>query len=103
MPRCLLLSNEFLLLPLNATPDESDLAALYEAGLVEAAATLGVQPAYTFSSTRPRWQLDYIWVSPDLEPTRFEIIHSTASDHLPIVGTVQIPADSDFLTIPTNP
>ncbi len=44
---------------------------------------------FTYSADRPRKRIDYIWLTPDLSPTDFTIIASTASDHLGLAVTVR--------------
>ena len=75
----------------NATPADPEIQALYQAGLLDVSAEIGPLPSYTYYSTHPEKQLDYIWASPDLRFSDFEIPQTTASDHLPLVTTIVIP------------
>ena len=76
---------------LNATPGQPEIQLLAEGGLVNVTAQLAAGPVHTFAADAPRRQIDYIWLSPDLEPEAFDIPLTTASDHLPLVVTVRLP------------
>ncbi|MDH3944218.1 MAG: endonuclease/exonuclease/phosphatase family protein [Anaerolineae bacterium] len=76
---------------LNARPDESPIAILNNAGLIDVSAVIGEQPTYTYYSDHPDHQIDYIFVSPDLAYRDFSIPLTTASDHLPLVVTITLP------------
>ncbi|MBW8010554.1 MAG: hypothetical protein FVQ83_04825 [Chloroflexi bacterium] len=76
---------------LNARPDSNAYRILLDAGLIDISAILGDQPTYTYYSAYPDHQIDYIWATDDLTFTDFEIIQSMASDHLPLVVTIEIP------------
>ena len=75
----------------NATPDSPEMQMLAGAGLVDVGAVLGPDPGYTFYSPAPDERIDYIWTSPDIIPTSFDIPQTTASDHLPLVTTITLP------------
>jgi endonuclease/exonuclease/phosphatase family metal-dependent hydrolase len=76
---------------LNAEPESPEMQMLYDAGLVDISAVIGPTPRYTFDSTDPYQQIDYIWTSGDLGATDFVIPQSTASDHLGVVATLVLP------------
>jgi endonuclease/exonuclease/phosphatase family metal-dependent hydrolase/MFS family permease len=76
---------------MNATPDSPEMLLLAEAGLVDVSAEIGPSPGYTFYSPSPDERIDYIWISPELTPSAFEIRQTTASDHLPLVTTLTLP------------
>jgi endonuclease/exonuclease/phosphatase family metal-dependent hydrolase len=40
---------------------------------------------FTFPSRKPRWELDFIFHSPQITVDRIEVLHSGLSDHLPLV------------------
>jgi endonuclease/exonuclease/phosphatase family metal-dependent hydrolase len=40
---------------------------------------------FTFPSRKPRWELDFIFHSPEITVDRIEVLHSGLSDHLPLV------------------
>ncbi|MCP4363035.1 MAG: hypothetical protein GY796_33940 [Chloroflexi bacterium] len=73
---------------LNAPPDSPEMMMLQTAGFNDAIATSGIAPGYTFISTNPTIQLDYIWYTSDLSATAVAIPPSTASDHLSIATTI---------------
>lgn len=73
---------------LNATPEAKEIAVLREAGLKDAFTLAGRGDGYTYSSTRPRQRIDYIWVSPDLRAQEFRVLLGPASDHFGITATV---------------
>jgi endonuclease/exonuclease/phosphatase family metal-dependent hydrolase len=75
---------------LNARPDEDAIRILVENGFVDISAEIGAQPTYTYYAANPDHQIDYIFASPDLVFRDFEILRSTASDHLPLVVTIEI-------------
>jgi endonuclease/exonuclease/phosphatase family metal-dependent hydrolase len=76
---------------MNATPDSPEMQILAGAGLVDVGGVLGPDPGYTFYSPAPDSRIDYIWTSPDIVPTSFDIPQTTASDHLPLVTTITLP------------
>ncbi len=76
---------------LNATPDDPEMQLLAEAGLVESASYLGVSAPLTYYAANPTEQIDYIWLTPDLQPLSFSIPKTLASDHLPIVVDIAHP------------
>jgi endonuclease/exonuclease/phosphatase family metal-dependent hydrolase len=76
---------------MNATPDSPEMQILAGAGLVDVGGILGPDPGFTFYSPDPDERIDYIWTSPDIIPTSFDIPRSTASDHLPLVTTITLP------------
>lgn len=73
---------------LNARPDSEAIKLLLNSGLIDISAEIGVQPTYTYSSSNPDHQIDYIFVSPDMGYSNFSIPQTTASDHLPLVSTI---------------
>lgn len=80
-----------LLGDLNGVPDDPEIIMLAEAGMVDISAEIGMPPTYTYYSTNPDQQIDYIWLSPDWVASDFSILQTTASDHLPLVVTLRIP------------
>jgi endonuclease/exonuclease/phosphatase family metal-dependent hydrolase len=73
---------------LNAEPESAEMALLRDNGLIDISAEIGEQPTYTYYAASPDHQIDYIYVSSDLGYSHFEIIQTTASDHLPLVATI---------------
>lgn len=47
---------------------------------------------YTFSSWDPHERIDYIFISTDISVVRHRTIASQASDHLPVLTEIQLPA-----------
>lgn len=46
---------------------------------------------FTFPVKNPRKRIDYIWISPEtILPLKMEVLHSIASDHLPIVAELDL-------------
>jgi endonuclease/exonuclease/phosphatase family metal-dependent hydrolase len=76
---------------LNARPDSDAIRILVENGFVDISAEIGTQPTYTYYSANPDHQIDYIFASSDLDYRDFEIIQTTASDHLPLVVVIDLP------------
>ncbi|OJF14745.1 endonuclease/exonuclease/phosphatase family protein [Couchioplanes caeruleus] len=64
-------------------------------GLVDTGARGGA--ALTFPATLPRQRLDGLFVSPDIEVVRYEVVDSDAarraSDHLPVLADLTLPPD----------
>ena len=80
-----------LLGDMNGVPNTPEIVMLAEAGMVDISAEIGTQPTYTYYSTDPDHQIDYIWLSPDWLASNFNIYQTTASDHLPLAVTLTIP------------
>ena len=78
---------------LNAPPESAEIRMLVDAGLVDVAAALGIDPGYTSPADDPMQRIDYILLSPDLTPEAFWLLPTTASDHLPLLAVVGIPAN----------
>jgi endonuclease/exonuclease/phosphatase family metal-dependent hydrolase len=76
---------------LNATPDTPEIQLFYEHGLKDVIIEANLTPGYTVDSVQPDKRLDYILISPDLTASDVVIPHSTASDHLGIVATINLP------------
>lgn len=65
-------------------------------GLLDAAVPGGGGLLPTFPATVPRRRLDALFVSPDIEVSRYEVIETDqarrASDHLPVLADLLLPA-----------
>jgi len=76
---------------LNALPDSQAVTEMLDAGLIDISREIGEQPTFTYSSVTPDHQIDYIFVTPDLGFSDFVIPRTQASDHLPLVVTIELP------------
>ena len=74
----------------NARKDDPEAQMIRDAGLADVVAIEGIEPGYTVPSEGPKYQIDYIWLSPDLTAEEVVIPASEASDHMPIVATVRL-------------
>jgi len=73
---------------LNAEPDTPEIELLRQAGLVDVMAEAEPASAYTYHSADLYQRIDYIWVSSDLVVQETSIPFSNASDHLPVVVSI---------------
>jgi endonuclease/exonuclease/phosphatase family metal-dependent hydrolase len=80
-----------LLGDLNARPGDFELAPFTSAGLIDSWEEIGLGPGLTFSSSDPFQRIDWIWHTSDLVALSAEVIQSTASDHLAVVVTIEVP------------
>ena len=76
---------------MNAQPGDADVVQYTQGGLISAQDTAGNPDAFTFSSYDPFERIDWIFASPDVEFSHFQIGDTTASDHLPLAVTVTLP------------
>jgi endonuclease/exonuclease/phosphatase family metal-dependent hydrolase len=76
---------------MNARPGEADVMQFSEAGLLDVYSETGTEDSLTFISSDPYELIDWIFVSPDVTFLDFAIPETTASDHLPLVTTVELP------------
>jgi endonuclease/exonuclease/phosphatase family metal-dependent hydrolase len=75
----------------NARPGWSQIEDLLSAGWVDSWTTGGSGDGLTSPSADPRYRIDYVFHTPDLEVVDAGVIQSEASDHLPVVVDVRIP------------
>ena len=65
-------------------------------GLVDTAVPGGLADRATFPATLPRTRIDGLFVSPDIEVRRYEVIETDqarrASDHLPVLADLVLPS-----------
>jgi endonuclease/exonuclease/phosphatase family metal-dependent hydrolase len=73
---------------MNAEPGVAEIALFFQAGLIDSWSEVGSGDGYTYSSGDPYQRIDWIWHTQDLVASDVEILQSTASDHLPVVATV---------------
>lgn len=76
---------------LNALPDSAELAALTE-DLADAWARAGRGDGFTYDAATPHGRIDYVLTSPDVEARGAEVVATDASDHLPVVADLAVPA-----------
>jgi len=75
---------------MNAFPGKADVQTYLDAGFSSAQDEAGDPTMMTYSSTEALFRIDWIFGTPDFKFVDFQIPPTTASDHLPIVATVQI-------------
>jgi endonuclease/exonuclease/phosphatase family metal-dependent hydrolase len=75
---------------LNARPGEPDMDMIIQAGLIDSWAEAGSGDGYTFDSDEPFQRIDWIWHTDDLVALDVEVLTSTASDHLPVIITLDV-------------
>jgi len=78
---------------MNLQPNEDDVRLFLDAGLVSVQDEIGdpCEPTATEPDPdEPCDRVDWIFVTPDVEPSAFEIAETRASDHLPLAVTVTI-------------
>jgi endonuclease/exonuclease/phosphatase family metal-dependent hydrolase len=76
---------------MNARPGEDDIVRYTEAGLLDVYSETGSEDSLTFISSDPYELIDWIFASDDVVFLDFHIPQTTASDHLPLVTTVELP------------
>jgi endonuclease/exonuclease/phosphatase family metal-dependent hydrolase len=79
-----------LLGDLNAQPDSTEMKLIFDAGLVDSWSEAGVGPGFTSSSGDPFQRIDWIWHTEDLIAVEVQVIQTQASDHLPVVATIDV-------------
>lgn len=75
---------------LNAVPHSPEIAPLYtryDDAWVEG----GEGDGFTFSAADPDRRIDYVFVSPEIAVESTAVLHTTASDHLPVVADLELP------------
>ncbi|HKZ55035.1 MAG TPA: endonuclease/exonuclease/phosphatase family protein [Anaerolineales bacterium] len=78
-----------LLGDLNSEPGYPEMALIEQAGFIDSWAEAGSGPGYTWHAADPFERIDWIWHTADLQATSAEVLRSTASDHLPLVVTLE--------------
>lgn len=74
----------------NATPESRTIGNL-RAFLGDTWAAVGTGPGFSIPVRKPAKRIDYIWITPaSIEPLRMEVLHSEASDHLPVVAALRL-------------
>ena len=75
----------------NARPDWRQIEDLVSAGWIDSWAEGGSGDGFTARSTDPRYRIDYVFHTPDLEVIDAGVLQSEASDHLPVVVDLRVP------------
>ena len=70
-------------------PEHYFIPEIVSMGFVDSA-KINPQPANTIYSSNPKWRIDYIFVSPNLRIVESQVIQSLASDHLPVITTLEL-------------
>ena len=68
----------------NAEPNSPVIATMKSAGLRDTAEPFGLTNVRTWPARNGQQRLDYVFVTPDLQPVKTQMLNTTASDHLPI-------------------
>ncbi|MBU5346126.1 endonuclease/exonuclease/phosphatase family protein [Paenibacillus lautus] len=71
----------------NAEPNSAEFKLLLDSGLF-VNSFQGIEDAYTFPVINPSATIDYILTSPAVQHSNQRVIHTEASDHLPIAADV---------------
>ncbi len=74
----------------NGRPGEPEIEMMARAGLGDVLELAGVEPGLTYPALGPDRRIDYIWISPDLVAREVSVPPSPASDHLPVVATLDL-------------
>lgn len=77
-----------LLGDLNAERGSPEMELIADAGMTDSWEATGDDSGYTYYSTDPYERIDFLWLSPDLEALEIDVIQTSASDHLPVIGTI---------------
>jgi endonuclease/exonuclease/phosphatase family metal-dependent hydrolase len=74
---------------LNAVPTSPEMQDILTQ-FTDAFAVLGQDADYTIPVENPTRRIDYVLTQGDIEPTYAEVLHTTSSDHLPIIADLTI-------------
>jgi endonuclease/exonuclease/phosphatase family metal-dependent hydrolase len=75
---------------MNSWPGDPEMALFSQAGLVDSWAEAGHGDGFTYPSPDAQERLDWIWHTPDIRVASVEVPATTASDHRPVVATLEI-------------
>jgi endonuclease/exonuclease/phosphatase family metal-dependent hydrolase len=75
---------------MNAQPDFPEMDLFRQAGLTDSWAQAGEGDGLSFSSTDPFERIDWIWHTQDMRAVSAHVPQTTASDHMPVVVTLEI-------------
>ena len=79
-----------LLGDLNADPPTAEMKLIATADMVDSWTGSGEGDGFTYYAIDPHKRIDYLWISSDLEVLEIEVIQTSASDHLPVVGEFKL-------------
>lgn len=82
-------TNTFVIGDLNARPGTEEMELFTRAGFTDSWAEAGDGAGLTYISSDPFQRIDWIWHTPSLTARAVEVPSTTASDHLPVVGTFE--------------
>ncbi len=75
----------------NARPGWLQIEELLAAGWVDAWSEAGSGNGFTSNAQDPRYRIDYVFHTPDIEVLDVGVIQSQASDHFPVVADLRLP------------
>lgn len=75
----------------NARPEWAQIDELLSAGWVDSWPESGAGEGLTANAADPRYRIDYVFHTPDIEAVDAGVIRSQASDHFPVVVDLSIP------------
>ena len=83
-------SSTVLIGDLNDWPGENEIEIIEAAGLMDSWSEAGSGPGYTWPAADPYQRIDWIWHSSDLQAVEMQAIETRASDHLPVLATIEL-------------
>lgn len=78
---------------LNAQPDKP-IYAKFTKNLTDVWTVVGQGDGFTFDSDKPQGRIDYVLTSGQVVPLSMFVVQTIASDHMPVVSTLQLPHPS---------
>lgn len=74
----------------NAAPDAKSIAPIRDF-LTDTWPAVSKEPGFTIPVKKPTRRIDFIWITPaSITPVKMSVLHSEASDHLPIAAELQL-------------
>jgi endonuclease/exonuclease/phosphatase family metal-dependent hydrolase len=77
-----------LLGDMNARPGSEEMNMIAHSGFLDAWAEAGTGSEYTLPAHIPSVRVDWIWYTLDLQSIETQVLSTTASDHLPVLATI---------------
>ncbi len=81
--------NSILVGDMNAQPGWPQIDMVLDAGFEDSWAEAGEGPGYTANAADPQHRIDWVFHTPDIQALDAEVIESQASDHFPVVVTIE--------------